>query len=307
MNNIPIDLLRTLVTVVDLGSYTRAARLLGVTQPAVSAHIKRLHSILGCDLFDRSGAGLSLTPKGDLIVGYARRMLSINDLILQVAEPSPKVISVGVPSDFVGSHLPDLLAGFRKRWPEFRFLVRHGSLDTQLNDLRHGRLDIAVGLSAAEPATDARHHWVEQTVWLRGRATRLGSGPVPLVSFREDCVYYRTAANALRRSGRDSELVFVGPTIVSLAAAVSAGLGIMALPRSRVWSPELTVWENAPLPKLSDLFWGVYVREGGERGLLEDLADSIAAELQARTMAAAKPMARRPRPTAAMARQAPLS
>jgi len=308
MNNIPIDLLRTLVTVVDQGSYTRAARMLGVTQPAVSAHIKRLHSILGCDLFDRSGSGLSLTPKGDLIVGYARRMLSINDLILQVAEPSPKVISVGVPSDFVGGNLPDLLAGFRERWPEFRFTVRHGSLDSQLNDLRHGRLDIAVGLSAVEPATDARHHWVEQTVWLRGpAATRLGSGPVPLVSFREDCVYYRTAASALRRSGRNSELVFVGPTIVSLAAAVSAGLGIMALPRSRVWSPELTVWEDAPLPKLPDLFWGVYVREGGERGPLEDLADSMAAELQARTTAATKPFPRRARTAVTMARPVPLS
>ena len=116
-------------------------------------------------------------------------MLSINDLILQVAEPSPKVISVGVPSDFVGSHLPDLLAGFRKRWPEFRFLVRHGSLDMQLNDLRHGRLDIAVNLSAAEPATDARHHWVEQTVWLRGRATRQSSTGYCLPPRKNPCEF----------------------------------------------------------------------------------------------------------------------
>jgi len=292
MSNIPTDLLRTLITVVDQRSFTRAARILGVTQPAVSAHIKRLQSILGAELFDRSGAGLSLTPKGELIVNYARRLLSINDLILHVAEPSPsaRTIRVGVPADFLGGNLPGLLAGYRVRWPDLHFSVQHGGLEPHLAELEQGQLDIAIGLTAAEPAADARHHWVEQTAWLRSRSTRLSSNtPVPLVSFREDCIYYRTALNALKRSGRDAELVFSGPTVVSLAAAVAAGLGIMVLPRSRVWSPDLAIWEDAPLPKLPDLVWGVYLREGGERGPLEDLADSIAAELRARTAAAVKP------------------
>lgn len=297
MSNIPTDLLRTLITVVDQRSFTRAARALGVTQPAVSNHIKRLQTILGSELFDRSGPGLSLTPKGELIVNYARRMLSINDLILHVAEPSPsaRTIRVGVPSDFLGGNLPGLMAGFRKQWPDLRFTVQPGGLDPHLDALRQGQLDIAVGLSTADPTVEARHHWVEPMIWLRGRSTSLAEkGPVPLVSFREDCVYYRTAMNALNRAGRKSELVFMGPTIVSLAAAVSAGFGIMALPRSRVWSADLLPWENAPLPKLPDLVWGVYLREGGERGPLEDLADSMAAELRARCEeSAGAPAARR--------------
>lgn len=290
MSNIPTDLLRTLVIVVDQRSFTRAARILGVTQPAVSAHIKRLQTILGSELFDRSGPGLNLTPKGELIVNYARRLLSINDLILHVAEPSPstQTIRVGVPTDFLGCNLPRLLAGLRKQWPGLRFSVQHGGIEPQLNELRQGQLDIAVGLSLMEPAADARHHWSEQMVWVRSRSTRLSpTAPVPLVSFREDCVYYRSAVNALNRSGRDSELAFMGPTIVSLTSAISAGLGIMALPRSRV-SPDLVMWEDAPLPKLSDLVWGVYLREGGERGPLEALTDSIAADLRARSAAAAK-------------------
>ena len=308
MSNIPTDLLRTFITVVDERSFTRAARILGVTQPAVSAHIKRLQAILGSDLFDRSCAGLSLTPKGELILSYARRLLSINDLILHVAEPSPsaQMIRIGVPQDFLGGSLPFPLAEYRKQWPDLRFSIEQGGLESHLNELRQGQLDIAVGLSPTEPAADARHHWGEQTVWLRGRSTRLSpTAPIPLVSFREDCVYYRTAMNALNRSDRASELVFMGPSIVSLAAAVNAGFGIMALPRSRVRSPDLMIWEDAPLPKLSDLVWGVYLREGRERGPLEDLADLMATELRALSALAAKPaVARSPKVAAVFARQA---
>ncbi|MPZ58298.1 MAG: LysR family transcriptional regulator [Rhizobiales bacterium] len=311
MNNIPTDLLRTLVTVVDQRSFTKAAQVLGVTQPAVSAQIKRLQGVLGNDLFDRSASGLNLTPKGELIVNYARRLLSINDLILHVAEPNPsaQTIRVGVPSDFLGGNLPAILAGFRKRWPDLRFNVQHGALEPQLHELRQGQLDIAVGLSSADPNPEARHHWVESMVWLRGRATRLDPvAPVPLVSFREDCIYYRTAVTALNQSGRDSELVFIGPTIVSLAAAVGAGLGIMALPRSRVWSPDLMVWDDAPLPKLPDLAWGVYLREGGEHGPLENLADSMAAELHARcTMSVKQASGRSVKSTVVMARALAIS
>jgi DNA-binding transcriptional LysR family regulator len=295
MNNIPTDLLRTLITLVDQRSFTRAAQVLGVTQPAVSAHIKRLQGMLGSELFDRSGPGVSLTPKGELIVNYARRLLSINDLILHVAEPGPSahMIRVGVPADFLGGNLPHLFARFRKRWPELRFSVHHGGLEQHLSDLRQEQLDIAIGLSSTEPA-EARQHWSEPMVWLRGRATQLSkTAPVPLVAFREDCIYHRAAVRALEKSGRDSELVFLGPTIVNVAAAVGAGLGIMALPRSRAWSPDLTIWEDAPLPKLSDLIWGIYLRGGDERGPIEELADAIGTELRARTGAAVNPSSAR--------------
>jgi DNA-binding transcriptional LysR family regulator len=307
MSNIPTDLLRTFITVIDERSFTRAARILGVTQPAVSAQIKRLQAILGGDLFDRAEAGLTLTPKGELIVNHARRLLSINDLILHVVQPNPRarMIRIGVPPDFLGGSLPFPLTEYRRQWPDLRFSIEHGGLGLLLNELRHGQLDIAVGLTATAPATEARHQWSEQTVWLRGRATRLNAGaPVPLVSFREDCIYHRTAVNALNRIGRASELVFMGPSIVSLAAAVSAGLGVMALPRSRVRSREFTIWDNAPLPKLPDLTWAVHLREGRERGPLQDLADLMATELRALTALAAKPAGPRPKVTVAFARQA---
>lgn len=284
MTNIPTDLLRTLVAVVDLRSFTKAAASLGVTQPAVSAQIKRLQFLLGDDLFDRSTQGVSLTPHGDMVVGYARRLLSINDQIVHLGDDGPQpelVIRLGTPSDFIASILPGILASFRKRWPDVRFLVRTDFYDPLVRDLRSGELDLFVGLSMSPPP-DARHSWAEDVVWVRGLATRIDPNrPVPLVSYGEPCVYHRLAVTALKSAGLDWEDVFTGPSMNSLEGAIIAGLGVMAVTRRRASDIGLTIWEDAPLPKLPDLYSGIYIREGGTRAVYEQLADEISAAIYA--------------------------
>src|SRR6478672_3625973 len=101
MTNIPTDLLRTLIAVVDLRSFTKAAQTLGVTQPAVSAQIKRLQYLLGADIFDRKAPGVALTAQGETVVSHARRLLAINDQILGAAQAKPDTrrIRIGLPGD----------------------------------------------------------------------------------------------------------------------------------------------------------------------------------------------------------------
>ncbi len=284
MTNIPTDLLRTLVALVDMHSYTKAALSLGVTQPAVSAQIKRLQYLLGHDLFDRSSQGVRLTPQGEMVVSYARRLLSINDQIVHFGNDGPRpelVIRVGTPSDFIASMLPDILARFRERWPDVRFIVRTDFYDPLIRELRSGLLDLFVGLSMTPPP-DARHSWAEEVVWVRGTDTRLDPDrPVPLVSYGEPCVYHRLAVTALKSTGLDWEDVFTGPSMVSLDRAVMAGLGVMAVTRRRANDVGLIVWDDAPLPKLSDLYSGIYIREGGAHSAYEELADEIGAVIAA--------------------------
>jgi DNA-binding transcriptional LysR family regulator len=273
--------LRTLVAVVDLRSFTKAAASLGVTQPAVSAQIKRLQFLLGADLFDRSAQGVSLTPQGEVVVSYARRLLSINDQIVDLGpELRPDVvIRVGTPSDFVATALPGTLARFRTRWPDVRFIVRTDYFDQLVRDLRGSEIDILVALSLSEPV-DARHWRQQEVVWVRGENTRIDlKEPVPLVSHGEPSVYHRVAVQALRSAGLDWQDVFTGPSMTSLSSAVAAGLGVMAVTRRRAEAIGLPIWEDAPLPKLRDLFCGVYVRESGERSAYEQLADEIAKNL----------------------------
>jgi DNA-binding transcriptional LysR family regulator len=280
MTNIPTDLLRTLVTVVDLRSYTKAAQALGVTQPAVSAQIKRLQTMLSGDLFDRAAPGIALTRQGEAVVGYARRLLAINDEILGASkgDSARKRIRIGLPGDLSGPLLPWTLAKFRSRWPDYNFQTMSGGAPGLLRDMREGNVDIVIALSHEEPV-DARHKWSDQLCWVRSDATRVDSQPqvpVPMVAFSEDCMCFRAGTKALRENGRSHRLVMMSGTVLVLSAGVDSGLGTMVMTRGRVRLTQLKRWDDAPLPKLPELHVGIYVREGADTRPLNDLADDLA-------------------------------
>ncbi len=283
MTNIPTELLRTLVAVVDLRSFTKAAQTLGVTQPAVSAQIKRLQTLLGTELLDKSAPGVSLTTAGDVVVNYARRLLSLNDQILDLAGPRPntKTIRIGVTGDFAAAGISLGLASSRVRRPDLRFVVQSAYIDALLKDLREGTVDIAVWVSATGPVLPTPLHWTEELVWVRAPATRIEPDrPVPLVSYGEECVFTRSAMTALSRANRVCELMYIGSSVIGIAAAVTAGFGVTVLPRSRADIPGVAIWEDAPLPKLPDIFSGIYVRDGAESEDCREVAETIAAALR---------------------------
>jgi len=283
MTNIPTDLLRTLVAVVDLRSFTKAAQSLGVTQPAVSAQIKRLQGLLGADLLDKSAPGVSLTTAGDLVVNYARRLLSINDQILDIAGPRPaaRTLRIGATGDFTAAAIATGLTCPRVNRPDLRFEVYSANIDILLRDLREGVADLAIWVSGTGPTLDTRYYWTEPLVWVNAASTLIDPGrPVPLVSYGEECLFTRHAMTALSQAGRDSELAFVGSSLLGLAAAVEAGFGVMALPRGRAQIPGIAIWDDAPLPKLPDIFCGIYVRPGADLEEREQIADALAAALR---------------------------
>lgn len=278
MTNIPTELLRTLVLVADVRSFTKAAQTLGVSQPAVSAHIKRLQAILGNELLDRSAPGVNLTEAGQAVLDHARRLLSLNDRILDLAAPHPAAppLRIGIPGDFGGDLLPTALAEFRRRFPHQRFRVRSDGSDTLLRGLRQGEMDLAVAFTHSGPVIDARHRWTEKVAWIRGAATDCGpADPVPLVSYDEACLLSRLMVQTLEQAGRESEIVFNAASSISIAGAVAAGLGISASVE-RFVPAETMIWRNPPLPPMPDIECGIFVREGPDCRLLEELADAIA-------------------------------
>jgi DNA-binding transcriptional LysR family regulator len=285
MTNIPTELLRTLVAVVDLRSFTKAAQSLGVTQPAVSAQIKRLQGLLGTDLLDKSAPGVMLTSAGELVVNYARRLLLINDQILDFAAPRPtsQTLRIGATGDFTASNISHGLACFRARNPQLKFIVVCGLLDDMLREMREGNLDVVVWVSPTAPSFEARHSWTEELVWVRGATMKLDdASPVPLVSYGEECPFTRSMVATLNSIGRDSELVFMGSSVAGLGTAVAAGIGVSALLRNSANLPGVVIWEDAPLPKLPEFFCGIYVRSGGDSDDRDQLADTLATALRLR-------------------------
>jgi DNA-binding transcriptional LysR family regulator len=289
MGNIPTELLRTFVAVVDLRGFTKAGLALGCTQPAVSAQIKRLQHLLGCELLDKSAPGVILTEKGRSIADCARRLLAINDQILDVAalRASTQPVRIGIPGDFGGTLLPAALAEFRQRAPQQGFHVRCEVSDRLLRALRQGEIDLAVAFGQADPRIEAYDRWIEHVVWVRGRSAVYDPAvPVPLAAREESCVLTRLLIQALEQAGRDWDTVFTGASSVSVTAAVAAGLGFSAM-IERLVPAEVAVWRDPPLPSLPDIECGIYLREGHDLPLLEELAQALAAAIRPPAKAAA--------------------
>jgi DNA-binding transcriptional LysR family regulator len=282
MKNIPTDLLRTLIYVVDLGSFTRAAEVQGLTQPAVSAQIRRLQGLIGVELIDKSVPGVALTPIGQLVVSAARRMLSINNQILSICKrgPAARTLRIGIPGDCMGSDLGRMLVGARTQWQNLHFSVQGGGYRRLIQGLKEDQYDIVLALIIDEPGVEARHYWTEQLAWARSERTAIDpEAPVPLVSYKDICVCHRVAVSALNRVGRNSELVFRATSAEGLRSAVAEGIGVMVVPRRRV-PAELIVWDDGPLPPLPDVYSGVFVADDCEDETVGRFADHIAAAMR---------------------------
>jgi DNA-binding transcriptional LysR family regulator len=283
MTNIPTELLRTFVAVVDMRSFTRAAQSLGITQPAVSAQVKRLQQLLGGDLLDKSAPGVLLTPMGESVLGSARRLLAINDQILNLAAAAPAephVIRVGVPGAFVVDTLWRTVAKQRESRHDVRIHVKSGGSVALVREVHQGELDVALAVSVPDPIGDARFHWIDDLVWVRAPLTRVDpDAPVPLVGHGERCLINRQVIEALDRAGRAYSRSFTETSIASLAPAVSAGLGVMGLPRCISMGADLSVWDDAPLPRLPTVACNVCVRAGADEAVdqfAQALADAFA-------------------------------
>ena len=282
MINIPTELLRTFVAVVDSQSFTKAAHVLGVTQPAVSAQVKRLQGLLGADLFDKRGQGVGLTKLGKEVMIYARRLLSLNDKILQMTGPAQdtRIIRLGMNTEFLNPYFPRALAKFRKSH-KLSFRVVAGNNDTLLRELRQGEVDLAFLIFSNKAGHDARHRWLEEMVWARGDKPVLSLGePVPIVSRGDEWGHHRDALDVLEKAGRSYEVVFTAPSALSVSIAVKAGLGVSPMLRSRMIASELQECDEEILPRLPELVCAIYIGEVGDTKLLAEMGDKIAEVLR---------------------------
>jgi DNA-binding transcriptional LysR family regulator len=278
MTNIPTDLLRTFVSVVELRSFTRAAKAQGMTQPAVSAQIRRLQFLLGVELFDKSAPGVSLTPIGQNVIESARRLLSVNDHIVQMASPgsTAQLVRLGVSKDCMGDELAEILAATRARWPHLRLTVLGSGQRRMLQQLEQDQIDIVVAFVLDKSEFGARHLWTEELAWVRGKNAIVDlKVPVPLVSYGDRCLCHSIAMATLEKAGLRGELVFRANTAEALRSAVAANIGVMLLPRNRL-PAGLQSWDDGPLPPPPAVYGGVFMREGAVNETLEQLADLFA-------------------------------
>src|SRR5262252_6353221 len=145
-SNLDIDLLRTFAAVADSGSFTAAGELVARSQSAVSLQVKRLEESLGQKVFERTSRSLALTQAGESLLGYARRILELNDeSVRRIAEPPVAgVIRLGITEYFVPTELARILARFAAAYPGVQLEVRMGISSELREAMSAGALDAAI-------------------------------------------------------------------------------------------------------------------------------------------------------------------
>jgi DNA-binding transcriptional LysR family regulator len=260
--NIPTELLRTFVAVYELGSFTKAAQLFDLTQPAVSAHMRKLEVMLGGDLIEKKSSGINLTARGEQAMRAARRLLAINDELVITCGTQHRLngIRLGIPN-ISAEGLRKIIGAFRNEIGSARVRICCDHSIGLLESVHSGYLDLAFLFADQAEMKGAVTSWSEDLVWVRAPDLSLEpGGVVPLISSPNWLVPDRKATEALDRVKRPYEIVFSAFDGSSRVAAVGAAVGCMAMPRSHV-PPSLVIEDSGILPELGSTTAGIVVRE----------------------------------------------
>jgi DNA-binding transcriptional LysR family regulator len=227
-----LELLRSFVSVVDAGGFTRAGERVHRTQSTVSQQIKRLEEDVGQPLLNRSGKDVTPTEAGERLLSYARRLLALEEEARDVlARPGNEgAVRLGVPEDFAAYRLAKLLAAFARSHPSLRLDVRANQSTYLKRDLERGDLDLALfkrdaGEKGGIAVWPERVHWVTS----KSHPIRAKTGSVPLIGFPAGCLYRARAIHALESGGRAWHMAYTSSNLSGIQAAVAAGMGLSIL------------------------------------------------------------------------------
>ena len=227
-----LDLLRSFVSVVESGGFTRAGERVHRTQSTVSQQIKRLEDDLGQTLLNRNGRDVTPTEAGERLLSYARRLLSLAEEARDVvARPAQEgAVKLGIPEDFAATRLAKLLAAFSRAHPTLRLDVRADQSLNLKRELERGDLDLAL-LKRGAGDGPAIAVWPEQVFWVTSKSHPVDiHGPsLPLIGFPPGCLYRTRAIHALETSGRAWHMAYTSSSLAGIQAAVAAGMGLCIL------------------------------------------------------------------------------
>lgn len=282
------------MTATDLGGYGQAAVRLGRTPSAVSLQMKRLQDDVGARLFRKQGRGVALTEAGEVVLRYARRMLELNDELLDTLRGASVAgsLSLGCSQDFAETVLPVVLAEFTRLYPLVQLDVRIEGNAALAEAVEHGQLDLALAVGQAQRPMartlgEIELHWIASREFRRHKDQRL-----PLALLGPQCAFRKEATRVLDEAGVQWRIAAVSPSLSGLWASALGGLGLTV--RSSLGVPPRLVSGKAlfGLPRLGAFPVTLHARSES-RGTALGRLSSIVSDVVARTLPASAPAARR--------------
>jgi len=256
MKNLPIDVLRTFVTVAHMGSFTQAGDLLGRTQPAISLQIKRLEDLTGKTMFYRNGPKVELNDTGETFLHYAEQILQLNDLAISNIDSTSisGEVRLGIPSEFATALLPRIVGRFIRTHTNVTLDVQCQLSRDLVSKTARKKYDLVLALNAEKSAMKMHPVKTDEMVWVAGQNyDENANNPVPLIVAPHGCIYRKRAIERLDTAGIKSQIVFTIPDLSGIQAALEENLGITVLARSTVPDSLKIIPSVSSLPKLGEL------------------------------------------------------
>lgn len=251
--NIDTIALQCFIAVAETGSFTRAAERVGRTQSAISQQMTKLENLLGKLLLVR-GKAFTLTPEGEIFLGYARQIFALHrEALDRFKEPELEgEVRFGLPENFASVYLSGVLADFLRIHPRILLNIECDLTLNLFDRFKKNEFDLVlVKMNRPEDFPNGLNVWSEPLRWV-GNFNLIDPGkPVPLVLAPQPCVYRASAITSLEQSARAWRLVFSSPSYAGTVAAVRAGMGISVMPQTMI-PDDLQAIEPALLPQLAD-------------------------------------------------------
>jgi DNA-binding transcriptional LysR family regulator len=264
--NLPTDVLRTFLAVIDLGSFTKAGQLLGRTQPAISLQIRKLEELVGKSLMDTSGRNIFLTPDGEKLARYSRQLLAVNDEIVARLQHKESTgdLRVGLPNDYAVSFFQSALANFSKLNPETEMSIQCDTSGQLLPMFDRDELDIVVAMFDGAPPAGLIYTWAERPIWVAGGDFDLTNRPtIPIAVHPEGSHYRQRVIHSLDQISKPWRITFCSPGIYDLQLAVQSGFGVTALTRRTLLRGMRVLADRDGFPPLPDIHVGMFFKNTG--------------------------------------------
>jgi DNA-binding transcriptional LysR family regulator len=231
LTNIPMEALRSVVCISDTGSLTKAAPQLGLSQPALSAQLKRIEYLVGGSIFRKASTGSIVTDLGQVVVLHARRIIESNDQLLRLRGDSEinRSVRLGISNLYAEA----LFANKGEiDFSKLSVVVDHSA--ALFAALRMGFIDAAMALGAGDTELDLSFRKIAERdvplVWVRSSDFVLSPGaPIPVLKWPGQ-VTDEVMTGALERAGIGYRIAFSSHDHHAMLAAARAGTGLMVLP-----------------------------------------------------------------------------
>ncbi|MCQ8277155.1 LysR substrate-binding domain-containing protein [Acetobacteraceae bacterium KSS8] len=264
MNELEPVLLRSFLAVLDTLSVTEAADRLGLGQPTVSQHLRRLETAVGRTLLRRTTRSVRPTADGTAMAVFARDILAAQARALNHFAPGRLrgTLRLGVTEDLTLTRLPEILRRFRSAHPDVELRLEVGLSSPLNNRLNDGGLDLLFA-KRLEPHAPGLAVWREKLVWLASPDWHpVPDAPVPLVCFPNASITRDAAVSALENAALPWRQSVASPSLPALLAALRAGFGVSAQVALLAGEGLEVVSDAAGLPALPEVDFVLLERPG---------------------------------------------